>query len=292
WQEVLEVDRVGLNDNFFELGGNSLKAILLSDRIQKSFDTEMNISLIFKFQTLNLLAKCIDSQNIMESYIINLSNNNNNNKNKNVFCFPPISGYGTIFAKLAKNIKGHNFFGMNYINTKEKIDQYIQEIMNIQKNGPYILLAYSAGCPMVFEVAKKMNKIGLHVSKIIMIDGKPREERIIVNEEELQRVSENSADIFYKFNEEYFSSIEKNKLIKIIRDYHIYLNSLKNTHKIDSAIHLIRSEENKNTEANWHKYTDEFTEYDGKGEHMEMLFYPYVVDNSKVINTILNQLDE
>ena len=47
WQEILRVDRVGVNDNFFELGGNSLSCIQLANRI--SNETEFTIRVTDNF---------------------------------------------------------------------------------------------------------------------------------------------------------------------------------------------------------------------------------------------------
>jgi amino acid adenylation domain-containing protein len=56
WQDVLEVDQVGINDDFFELGGHSLLAVRLVSAIRKAFEVEMPISDIFDFPTVSLLA--------------------------------------------------------------------------------------------------------------------------------------------------------------------------------------------------------------------------------------------
>ncbi|KKO52294.1 non-ribosomal peptide synthetase module [Paenibacillus sp. DMB20] len=54
WQEVLQLDRVGVHDNFFEVGGHSLKATIVVARLQKQFEIRMND--IFAYQTLGDLA--------------------------------------------------------------------------------------------------------------------------------------------------------------------------------------------------------------------------------------------
>ena len=48
WKEVLEVKDVSVYDDFFELGGNSLKAAILINRIQKDFNVETHVGVIFK----------------------------------------------------------------------------------------------------------------------------------------------------------------------------------------------------------------------------------------------------
>ncbi|MEO6231487.1 MAG: amino acid adenylation domain-containing protein [Ferruginibacter sp.] len=57
WQDILEVDQVGVNDDFFELGGHSLLAVRLVSAIRKAFVVEMPISDIFDFPTVALLSQ-------------------------------------------------------------------------------------------------------------------------------------------------------------------------------------------------------------------------------------------
>ncbi|HEX8349289.1 MAG TPA: amino acid adenylation domain-containing protein, partial [Hymenobacter sp.] len=52
WQEVLEVDQVGVNDDFFELGGHSLLAVRLISAIRKAFKAELPISDVFDYPTI------------------------------------------------------------------------------------------------------------------------------------------------------------------------------------------------------------------------------------------------
>ncbi|WP_217602941.1 non-ribosomal peptide synthetase [Chitinophaga sp. GbtcB8] len=53
WEEVLDVDNVGLNDNFFELGGHSLKAIRLASKIHKLLHADVNLRDIFYYPVLS-----------------------------------------------------------------------------------------------------------------------------------------------------------------------------------------------------------------------------------------------
>jgi amino acid adenylation domain-containing protein/non-ribosomal peptide synthase protein (TIGR01720 family) len=60
WQDVLEVDQVGINDDFFELGGHSLLAVRLVSAIRKEFAVEMPIGDIFDYPTVKMLAAQLD----------------------------------------------------------------------------------------------------------------------------------------------------------------------------------------------------------------------------------------
>ncbi|MEO7532808.1 MAG: amino acid adenylation domain-containing protein, partial [Ferruginibacter sp.] len=62
WQEVLELDRVGIYDDFFELGGHSLLAIRLVSAIRKELSVELPISYIFDSPNIAMLAQVVQER--------------------------------------------------------------------------------------------------------------------------------------------------------------------------------------------------------------------------------------
>ncbi|MEJ6982618.1 condensation domain-containing protein, partial [Pedobacter sp. P351] len=62
WQDVLEVDQVGIHDDFFALGGHSLLAVRLISAIRKAFKAELPISDVFDYPTVAGLAAQLDTQ--------------------------------------------------------------------------------------------------------------------------------------------------------------------------------------------------------------------------------------
>ena len=62
WQDILELEQVGIHDDFFELGGHSLLAVRLISAIRKAFTAEMPIGDIFDFPTVALLASKLSSK--------------------------------------------------------------------------------------------------------------------------------------------------------------------------------------------------------------------------------------
>ncbi|HLP57299.1 MAG TPA: condensation domain-containing protein, partial [Candidatus Deferrimicrobium sp.] len=61
WADILGIDReqVGIHDNFFRMGGHSLKATVLTGRIQKAFSVAIPIPELFKTPTIKGIANYI-----------------------------------------------------------------------------------------------------------------------------------------------------------------------------------------------------------------------------------------
>jgi acyl carrier protein len=65
WQEVLGVERVGVDENFFELGGHSLLATQVISRVRNAFRTEMALRTLFEAPTVAGLGKLVQQQGPM-----------------------------------------------------------------------------------------------------------------------------------------------------------------------------------------------------------------------------------
>jgi amino acid adenylation domain-containing protein/non-ribosomal peptide synthase protein (TIGR01720 family) len=60
WQNVLQVEEVGIFDNFFELGGNSIKAVLLANQLQALLSEIVQIVVIFDQPTVVALTEYLN----------------------------------------------------------------------------------------------------------------------------------------------------------------------------------------------------------------------------------------
>ncbi|MFF7891010.1 amino acid adenylation domain-containing protein [Streptomyces sp. NPDC007907] len=62
WQDVLNIEPIGVDDNFFELGGHSILAIKVVGRLRAAYGEQLPMSAIFENPTPGRLAKAIEER--------------------------------------------------------------------------------------------------------------------------------------------------------------------------------------------------------------------------------------
>lgn len=62
WQEMLNVEKVGINDNFFELGGHSLLLVQIHSKLKKVFHRDLSITDLFEHPTISSLVKYLSQE--------------------------------------------------------------------------------------------------------------------------------------------------------------------------------------------------------------------------------------
>lgn len=305
----MKLKRIGVKNNFFELGGGSLNIMTMLARIQREFGIEIPWEEIIENPTIGKLAQLIETgifKGDHEKPFIVL----NELKPVKIFCFPPQAGYGMIFKRLADFFKNYAIYAFHFIETGDRIEKYMDIITGIQLKGPYIFMGYSAGGNLAFEVAKEMEKKGIHISDIIMLDsfsknGKRKIDSIDKNKEfylDLER-------IIVTMGLEHL----KEKVINKAKQYVKYLDNLENQGSVNAKIHLITSINRKEIEklyspstgsiaaastndtqinTGWDGLTNNTTTtYNGFGIHANMLTAGFIEKNVAIIQSILTRIE-
>ena len=190
YAEILGLDpaTISATASFFELGGTSLEILKLTRTLSQHFGIQVPLTAVLQAPTVRGLATYIQSEARQEirAYdpIVPLQLTGEKTP---LFCVHPGNGGVLIFANLAKYFANERPFyalrprGFNrgeqcFETFDELIDAYLTAIYKRQSHGPYALAGYSVGCPIVFEIAKRLESRGERVAFLGCIDEGPSED--------------------------------------------------------------------------------------------------------------------
>jgi thioesterase domain-containing protein len=211
---------------------------------------------------------------------------------------PPLFGYGIAFQSLANHIENHAFHSFDFIEDDHRVAEYARHISAVRGGGRCVLLGYSGGGNLAFEVAKELQRLGRPISDLILLDVPLRRRVIQMSDEEIQAMMDGNLGYFrtrMEADPEYrvfvTSPHMRPVMLRKMESFIRYLNELVNTGRIDGGIHLIRSAQEWAEPADWDdwaKHTSgELRRYQGVGEHASMTDDANVDANAAIINRIL-----
>ncbi|TCP67306.1 non-ribosomal peptide synthetase [Baia soyae] len=184
WEEVLQVEPIGVLDNFFVMGGHSLKALQLVNKVTKTFDRSLPLSVLFKNPTVALLCEVLQSHADDASGNLILLNEGDE-------AVPPLfvvhgQGGGIInFVHLAQEFESkrtvYAFQALGYddeepmeLKVEQMAERYIAEMRQVSPTGPYNLMGWSFGGILVYEITRQLEEQGETVAYLAVCDVRPR----------------------------------------------------------------------------------------------------------------------
>jgi amino acid adenylation domain-containing protein len=180
WTQVLGIDRIGITDNFFELGGHSLLAVRLITDIERRWHQKLPLATFLAAPTIVQFAKVIRQQKGSTSWSSLVPIQSRGSKSP-LFCIHPVGGNILEYYPLShylgseQPMYGLQSRGLDGVQAplteiEAMAADYIQEIQTIQPHGPYLLVGYSFGGLVAFEIACQLASQGKKVDLVALLD--------------------------------------------------------------------------------------------------------------------------
>lgn len=282
FEEVLGRNDIKVDDNFFEVGGDSLNVISIVTRIKEKWRCEFPVQVFWAQPTIREISHYIERQ---EKNIENIQGKVFNPKGHKIFCFHSILGDFNEYQGLAQLITECSFHSLQVDYTRpaeiKKIADYIQK--EGQAKEPIVLIGYSSGGIIAFAVTQELEKRGIRVSVVIMLDS----HMITVDNKNyiMNDMSQNVCKSKGAGTEIILNDLKQNLDHLVMIDY---------TVPVSADIINLRSndkrEEKELVYSNWGGCTKKtFYDRKGYGDHIEMLSDPFLTLNAQIITLFLKK---
>ncbi len=303
WEEVLERP-VGPEEDFFELGGHSLKATRLASLIQQRLGLSLPFTAVFQAPTVRTLAqRLLDAARFgvegIDSPVVLL---NGCPQGRPLFAFPPATADALGYGGLAGLLSPYACYGCNFIESDSRLADYAALIAELDPQGPHLLLGYSGGGNLAFQVAGELERRGRRVAAVVMLDSARMLRPFPFPEGEAERVAAQFLDT--EAARSYLTSpVLRDKAMRNICRYYDYFATLEDRHRIAGEIHLLLGEDSQDSfrdeqgrlvcqKSAWAEATSGvFCRHRGHGAHNQMLFPPYLEANGALLRGLLEALD-
>jgi len=192
WKKLFGFELIGIDDDFYEVGGDSLKAVTLTAQIKK-IGYPIDLSEMLMAPTIRKLVEIIyqkgvskkTAEELYEESLLNqlecIEKLNEGRNEKNIFIIHPAHGMVNQYKDLALLLeKDYNVYGVQargvkpgsrmWENPVQMIDDYLEQLLSVQNDGPYIIAGYCIGVAVAYEIVRRLESLGHLVEKLIIVD--------------------------------------------------------------------------------------------------------------------------
>ena len=290
WKNLLGVQELGVDHDFFELGGSSIKLIELIYHLQSELNIAIPVSQLFKATTLFGMARTVEDVVLGRSGGAQPYLRFNTGREETIYCFPPAGGHGLVYRKLAEHMPEHAFVSFNYLSGDDKIDRYADLIESIQSDGPCVVLGYSLGGNLAFEVAKELERRGREVPHVVIMDSLRIQKSFELTDAHLWKFEQELREHLRRHTG---SDVLERETLEQAREYIHFCNRTRNEGVIAAPVSVISDEDKMamyeaGSYGTWHGSSAARTlVLRGHGKHADMLDDVYVARNAAIALSIL-----
>ncbi|WP_243902384.1 condensation domain-containing protein [Aetokthonos hydrillicola] len=185
WEKVLNISPINMQDNFFELGGHSLLAISMISQLEKIYNKQLPLSILFQSPTVEKLANTLREEGCVSSSQSLVAIQKGDSKPP-LFCIYGIFLYYALAINLGEDQPVYGVYIKEEVDIveNETLEQssnklltiadlatrYLQEIRRHQPEGPYFLAGESLGGLVALEMARELQLQGEKVGLLCLMD--------------------------------------------------------------------------------------------------------------------------
>ena len=184
YRNLLNVKQVGIKDNFFDMGGDSLLTIQLIDTLNKA-GLLVTVEQVFRYYSIEDLSSVIlnktreSTGGSSPACLVSLQKGKSDGTPFFLMHTPPgdLLGYVNLVKELDNDIPIYGFrsIGLDdkercHTSIEEMATCYIEELLKIQPNGPYMLGGWCLGGTIAFEVARQLTGMGRKIALLAVFD--------------------------------------------------------------------------------------------------------------------------
>jgi acetoacetyl-CoA synthetase len=182
WQRVLDRSTICPDDDFFDLGGDPSSAAKLFTEIANRCGRELPAVMIYHAPTIAAVADLLEQPTTPRfPPVVRLKEGS---KEPPIFITHGLGGNIMELSQLVSRTRSeHPIYGMQargidgvdepFDRIEDMAQFYLGAIKELQPHGPYLLIGYSMGGLVTFEMAQRLSKNGEKVALLAMLDSYP-----------------------------------------------------------------------------------------------------------------------
>ncbi|MFI5751920.1 amino acid adenylation domain-containing protein [Streptomyces sp. NPDC051644] len=292
WKELLGLERVGLTHEFFEAGGSSIKLIELIHRLRQEFGVGIPVSLLYRVTTLHGMAATVERLATGGSSDDLPCLSFNSDREPTVFCFPPAGGHGLVYRTFAAQLPEYRLIAFNYVPGENKVARYADLVESLRPEGRCLLIGYSLGGNLAFEVAKELEGRGRDVAHVIVLDSHRILEPYVPGREHFEFFEAELAEHLLKHTG---SEIVARETLDHAAEYLAFCGRTPNLGVVSATVSVVTDEEKTalyaaDARGTWHGSSTTATPVlRGSGIHADMLDPKHVARNAELVRGILQE---
>lgn len=179
WQEILELEDVGVTDSFFETGASSITAVRLVGRLQDVFDIRIPVSELLAAPTIEKVAELIDNTADRSHLSLGIVTLKQGQGTPTVFIHPVGGGLLSYQSLIDQTDFTGPVYGIQHpllgeeegdcITVEVLSEQYCADLSKAVQDGPLTLVGWSFGGIVARHMAKNLRENGQEV-QLVLID--------------------------------------------------------------------------------------------------------------------------